>query len=125
MIRRPPRSTLVPYTTLFRSGDGRADVVGEPDDAEAVFLSGAGDRGDVTDDAQVDVAGRGGLHQGRPVGEPGERHLVRRAGEGAGELGEGLGAVAAVIAEDERVLAPLRVLGGGRCAEPAQWLGAR
>src|SRR3712207_7186184 len=23
MIRRPPRSTLFPYTTLFRSGDGR------------------------------------------------------------------------------------------------------
>src|SRR3712207_8210753 len=25
MIRRPPRSTLFPYTTLFRSRDGRAD----------------------------------------------------------------------------------------------------
>src|SRR5690349_22589847 len=24
MIRRPPRSTLFPYTTLFRSGAGRA-----------------------------------------------------------------------------------------------------
>src|SRR3712207_9464698 len=24
MIRRPPRSTLFPYTTLFRSPDGRA-----------------------------------------------------------------------------------------------------
>src|SRR3712207_7659733 len=24
MIRRPPRSTLFPYTTLFRSDDGRA-----------------------------------------------------------------------------------------------------
>src|SRR3712207_7409172 len=23
MIRRPPRSTLFPYTTLFRSGDGQ------------------------------------------------------------------------------------------------------
>src|SRR3712207_7083957 len=29
MIRRPPRSTLFPYTTLFRSADG----VGEGDDA--------------------------------------------------------------------------------------------
>src|SRR5256885_6028712 len=33
MIRRPPRSTLFPYTTLFRSllffhEDGQADVVG-------------------------------------------------------------------------------------------------
>src|SRR2546427_2954294 len=25
MIRRPPRSTLFPYTTLFRSDQGRAD----------------------------------------------------------------------------------------------------
>src|SRR3712207_7775502 len=39
MIRRPPRSTLFPYTTLFRSplhilerqaeGDGRAQLVGD------------------------------------------------------------------------------------------------
>src|SRR3712207_8345489 len=32
MIRRPPRSTLFPYTTLFRSDDGRrgeAQVAGE------------------------------------------------------------------------------------------------
>src|SRR2546422_3705619 len=27
MIRRPPRSTLFPYTTLFRSGRRRADGV--------------------------------------------------------------------------------------------------
>src|SRR5256885_12232293 len=32
MIRRPPRSTLFPYTTLFRSGlelEGRATIEGE------------------------------------------------------------------------------------------------
>src|SRR3989449_7844816 len=30
MIRRPPRSTLFPYTTLFRSRDGaRAEVVAD------------------------------------------------------------------------------------------------
>src|SRR3712207_8454956 len=34
MIRRPPRSTLFPYTTLFRS----ADQVGEP-----VGVAGVGD----------------------------------------------------------------------------------
>src|SRR5256885_9184258 len=27
MIRRPPRSTLFPYTTLFRSGTGRPRVL--------------------------------------------------------------------------------------------------
>src|SRR2546422_7173732 len=46
MIRRPPRSTLFPYTTLFRSPDGRAlaraqvepggaEGEGRPGDAEA------------------------------------------------------------------------------------------
>src|SRR2546430_8782522 len=29
MIRRPPRSTLFPYTTLFRSAHGQRLVVGE------------------------------------------------------------------------------------------------
>src|SRR6476660_10195711 len=38
MIRRPPRSTLFPYTTLFRSRlaprrDGRPDRCRSPDDA--------------------------------------------------------------------------------------------
>src|SRR5258707_1498623 len=28
MIRRPPRSTLFPYTTLFRSNDGRFELRG-------------------------------------------------------------------------------------------------
>src|SRR6201987_6353897 len=30
MIRRPPRSTLFPYTTLFRSGGGRGANVAFP-----------------------------------------------------------------------------------------------
>src|SRR2546422_2107396 len=28
MIRRPPRSTLFPYTTLFRSIEGRTAIIG-------------------------------------------------------------------------------------------------
>src|SRR2546430_10655622 len=32
MIRRPPRSTLFPYTTLFRSGSGVGPVMLEGDD---------------------------------------------------------------------------------------------
>src|SRR5258707_9284157 len=35
MIRRPPRSTLFPYTTLFRSLDGSALALEEPRDAAA------------------------------------------------------------------------------------------
>src|SRR5260370_19702361 len=30
MIRRPPRSTLFPYTTLFRSGKDTRDYLAEP-----------------------------------------------------------------------------------------------
>src|SRR3712207_7184848 len=36
MIRRPPRSTLFPYTTLFRSGEGQG-VLGILPQAEAVL----------------------------------------------------------------------------------------
>src|SRR5256885_4523139 len=44
MIRRPPRSTLFPYTTLFRSIEG-ANLVGADFSAE-VFINGV--RADVT-----------------------------------------------------------------------------
>src|SRR2546430_11356638 len=37
MIRRPPRSTLFPYTTLFRSVLTRADELASPDDEAAVL----------------------------------------------------------------------------------------
>src|SRR3712207_8646283 len=58
MIRRPPRSTLFPYTTLFRSRRaGR-----QPRDADHV---GAGDEGlrpeaedDAVADPRLDLAGR-------------------------------------------------------------------
>src|SRR3712207_7058349 len=36
MIRRPPRSTLFPYTTLFRSDRGGRRVAGQPGDLEHV-----------------------------------------------------------------------------------------
>src|SRR5947208_5431901 len=44
MIRRPPRSTLFPYTTLFRSGIKSAiqgSNVPNPDEAVPSFVSGA------------------------------------------------------------------------------------
>src|SRR3989449_5115517 len=34
MIRRPPRSTLFPYTTLFRSQGAGSRLIVTPDDAE-------------------------------------------------------------------------------------------
>src|SRR5258708_39830716 len=58
MIRRPPRSTLFPYTTLFRSRADRqrraiAEAGGE--------LHEALDVGEVADDAERDADGAGAL----------------------------------------------------------------
>src|SRR3712207_8654183 len=53
MIRRPPRSTLFPYTTLFRSAEGAA-LVGRSD--QVGRAGGARDRG----------AARAGLVAGLP-----------------------------------------------------------
>src|SRR2546427_6922799 len=56
MIRRPPRSTLFPYTTLFRSWDGKSAVLvdfgiakrvplpGQPPDPSRESLTEPGDR---------------------------------------------------------------------------------
>src|SRR2546422_3481255 len=42
MIRRPPRSTLFPYTTLFRSGGGPADAPPVPTNArQAITIRSA------------------------------------------------------------------------------------
>src|SRR3712207_7796530 len=67
MIRRPPRSTLFPYTTLFRSqvdaGENREDVRLEEGDRELEAVEGDRDRErcDARDDevaAQRDHEGR-------------------------------------------------------------------
>src|SRR2546427_8925911 len=42
MIRRPPRSTLFPYTTLFRSSDRRAPESAARARGQAADLRGAG-----------------------------------------------------------------------------------
>src|SRR2546430_6587212 len=39
MIRRPPRSTLFPYTTLFRSSDSR-DTSNKSDSLKHSFMAG-------------------------------------------------------------------------------------
>src|SRR3712207_8898564 len=48
MIRRPPRSTLLPYTTLFRSRDGLGEV------ARLVHVQAAGARDLVGEELQRD-----------------------------------------------------------------------
>src|SRR5256885_2415482 len=44
MIRRPPRSTLFPYTTLFRSGDDEWRAGGPPENRRALMARGGVDR---------------------------------------------------------------------------------
>src|SRR5256885_6091332 len=48
MIRRPPRSTLFPYTTLFRSGleEQRGEVTGGVREGRTVGLYDVAPRGD-------------------------------------------------------------------------------
>src|SRR3712207_6910231 len=64
MIRRPPRSTLFPYTTLFRSVAQHAGGHGGPEDDLA-----AGHRGD----RPLDVAALGPLDEVAPRARPHRR----------------------------------------------------
>src|SRR3712207_8093063 len=72
MIRRPPRSTLFPYTTLFRSGVGRRGPVG----AER---PGARDR-------LAPVLGEVDLAAGDRGVRDGDRHHAARSEEHTSEL---------------------------------------
>src|SRR3712207_9118133 len=63
MIRRPPRSTLFPYTTLFRSRDVLADDRrGDPDAGDVQAQGGEGRHGHRAEGAQE--ARRGHLVDG-------------------------------------------------------------
>src|SRR3712207_8554830 len=65
MIRRPPRSTLFPYTTLFRSGDAPgAALVRDRDELDGLgYGTGPGGRG-----------AAGGRSHGKPTGGRSEEH---------------------------------------------------
>src|SRR5258707_2845513 len=58
MIRRPPRSTLFPYTTLFRSLLGLVDVVRRQDDGDAGDLERAHQLPHVLPERHVNSGGR-------------------------------------------------------------------
>src|SRR5260221_10324379 len=58
MIRRPPRSTLFPYTTLFRSTGDRVVDQDDPDDAEAQRRVVGRNHGDVVAYRLVDPTRR-------------------------------------------------------------------
>src|SRR5256885_9863489 len=55
MIRRPPRSTLFPYTTLFRSGeDAHRRLIGERRGQRGLVVLEAEDRRQLPRGAEVD-----------------------------------------------------------------------
>src|SRR3712207_8737479 len=76
MIRRPPRSTLFPYTTLFRSPEADHDHV-----VAARDRSAAQQAGQATVDQPVDDAGG----EQRLEREP-DQHQDRRSEEHTSEL---------------------------------------
>src|SRR5688572_31972366 len=78
MIRRPPRSTLFPYTTLFRSGVDLGDL--EPRLGERAGVVGVG-----VEQAQLDALGD--LAEQREVGAG----AVEGGTQGVGSAGPGLG----------------------------------
>src|SRR5690606_40965610 len=65
-LRRPPRSTLFPYTTLFRSAAGALDLgVGAGHHGEDAGVRGVGDEAlGAVDDVEVAIAHGGGLQGG-------------------------------------------------------------
>src|ERR1044071_3188373 len=88
MIRRPPRSTLFPYTTLFRSGVGDVERAADVLDVERVV--------DVPHRVRDGRVGEGEVGRGlqderavenvnRAVGEVGRVDEIARAVVGVGE----------------------------------------
>src|SRR2546422_7633014 len=91
MIRRPPRSTLFPYTTLFRSLTSRAEEVIETD----LVQSGSGSEGgDVAADVVLDTVGADDHCQGVPAHQtfdpPLELLIAREQGLEAPRNGVGI-----------------------------------
>src|SRR2546426_12838095 len=87
MIRRPPRSTLFPYTTLFRSRLDRLEAADEPESPQGMH------------EVEVDLV------QGHPRERlPEERHVEARAVEGDEEFRafHRRGKIFQVVALDER-----------------------
>src|SRR3712207_8763958 len=85
MIRRPPRSTLFPYTTLFRSVGGRSGGNGSRARATpAPVLGGRLVRFALAGAPGAHLAREAGSGEGRRVAEP--RRNIRRSEEHTSEL---------------------------------------
>src|SRR2546430_8592750 len=70
MIRRPPRSTLFPYTTLFRSGDLLPLAAGEL----AALAEPLAELGAIARGQRLDELARPALHRRRTPASRSEEH---------------------------------------------------
>src|SRR3989449_3391322 len=105
MIRRPPRSTLFPYTTLFRSGRAGADRL---DHVAQAFLDALGDLDLALAREQLDRAHLAHVHAHRVGGAAelgihrGERGLGLRSEEHTSELQSRLHLVCRLLLEKKK-----------------------
>src|SRR5256885_7493583 len=76
MIRRPPRSTLFPYTTLFRSHHG--PVIGDEDDQRVTHQSQSFEVAKKFADAVVDEGHQPGVESARVLDFDGTHLLEDR-----------------------------------------------
>src|SRR2546426_7629573 len=84
MIRRPPRSTLFPYTTLFRS-QGKVERRAGPGEVLRQLIAGTGQEATRRPTPVVRLDAReapsGEPHAGEPRGGGGDHELADRARE--------------------------------------------
>src|SRR5260370_13862198 len=99
MIRRPPRSTLFPYTTLFRSGIGEVPNVGADDGFAVAFAL----QDLLTRVAVVQAAQAGMVHGVRAeLHQPTGAHLADRSEEHTSELQSHLNLVCRLLLEKKK-----------------------
>src|SRR5260370_6147378 len=110
MIRRPPRSTLFPYTTLFRSGVFAVGAVGQRDGQDSLDALAA---------AGVDVSAVArlpGQHTGYAaviVDASGENQIAVRSEEHTSELQSHLNLVCRLLLEKKNMC-----IGSGKARRP-------
>src|SRR2546428_6631202 len=97
MIRRPPRSTLFPYTTLFRSAPGSRSPLGQDGKHEAGRVESSGP------------------NLSRPTLERGDRTLARfhraaRSEEHTSELQSRSDLVCRLLLEKKKITLVVRIL---------------
>src|SRR2546422_6690181 len=97
MIRRPPRSTLFPYTTLFRSPPRRRQVVIPRD---AIVLGGAPVG---AHPPTLLVSMEGGIERPLPDPEALPRQLLDRSEEHTSELQSRLHLVCRLLLEKKKI----------------------